>query len=180
MAENSRFSEYTTSGAFSLGLTRNQVSSLALLADGATPDWTSSVMAALERKGLAERVPAPTDYNADKIEFRATHAGLLTFALCREAGLTNYAGDPVAEELARLREELVAARHEAAEANLTARSALARLAEVEHDLENARAAARDDKLRVRVLPRDPLPELSVTDLARRHAEPFPANGIRPA
>lgn len=166
---NSRFSEYTTSGAFSLGLTRNQVSALALLEDGATAEWTSSVMSSLERKGLVERVPAPTDFNPDKFEFRMTRAGLLTSALCREAGLGNGPPDPVAAELDRLRAEIVERRQEAAEAHATARSALARLAEVELDLENERAKAQGERLRIRVLPRDPLPDLSITDLARRCA-----------
>lgn len=170
---NNRFSEYATSGAFSLSLTRNQVSSLAMLDPGGVPDWTGTYMAALERKGLVERFPAPTDHDADKYEFRATRAGLLTAALCREAGLTNGAVDPIAAELDRLRQEVIDRRHEAREARLTARSTLARLDEAEHALAIERAKTARERLPLHITRRDPTPELSREELARRAEEPTP-------
>lgn len=173
MQQNTRFSEYATSGAFSLSLTRNQVSSLAMLDRGSAFDWTSSVMAGLERKGLVERVSAPTDWSPARIEFRATRAGLLTAALCREAGLSNDDPDPTAVELARLRQEVVDCRQEAIKARATARSTLARLAEVEHNHAVERAWAAGQKLPLHVIPRDPLPELSRADLAQRAEDPAP-------
>lgn len=170
---NARFSEYATSGAFSLSLTRNQVSSLAMFDAGGVPDWSGTYMAALERKGLVERFPAPSDHDADKHEFRATHAGLLTAALCREAGLTNGAADPVAAELDRLRQEVIDRRQEAREARLTARSTLARLDEVEHALAIERAKAARERLPLYVTRRDPMPDLTREELARRAEEPAP-------
>lgn len=167
---NPRFSEYTTSGAFSFALTRNQVSSLSIL-EGGAPGYSSHIMAGLERKGLAEPFPAPTADNPEQIEFRPTLAGLLTAALCREAGLTNGAPDPVAAELAALKAEVAAARIQAADARRAARSAIARKEEAELELENAQRIARRDRPKVRILVRDPTPERSDEQLIADVQEP---------
>ena len=166
---NARFSEYTTSGAFALTLTRNQVSSLGLI-EGGAPHYTSSYMVALERKGLCERVAAPTEDDPERIEFRPTLAGLLTASLCREAGLTNGPPNPVAEELASLKSEVERARTEAAEACLCARSAMARRDELEQQLELEHAKAADRKMRLIVKHRDPRPEIGDADLRERIRE----------
>lgn len=165
---NPRFSEYATSGAFTLSLTRNQVSSLGML-DTGMPGYFGHQGAALERKGLAEAVPAPTPSNPEAVEWRATHAGLLTAALCREAGLTNGPPDPMAVELAQLRAELVTLRSQAAEACLVARSAIARRQKSELDRENDLADVLGEKMQIRLLHRDPLEELSDDDLIGRLA-----------
>lgn len=160
---NNRFSEYATSGAFTMSLTRNQVSSLAML-DGGLPQWGSTAIAGLERKGLAEPIADPDIDCPERIEYRATLAGLLTARLCKEAGLTNGAADPVASELADLKAKLEFAREDAVEARRVARSALARKDELELELQNERARNRRDKMAVRVLLRDPKPEASDAEL----------------
>jgi hypothetical protein len=166
---NSRFSEYTTSGAFSLTLTRNQVSSLGLV-EGGSPDYTANYMAALERKGLCERLAAPTDYAPDRIEFRPTLAGLLTAALCREAGLTNGPPDPVGEELFSLRAELETARKKAVEARLCAKSAMARRDQFEEELHNEQARAKGERMKLFIRVRDPRPEMPDAELRERIGE----------
>lgn len=167
---NGRFAEYATSGAFTLALSRNQVSSLIMLEGGAYCGLAPS-FAALERKGLAEAVPAPTPDNPERVEFRPTHAGLLTIALTREAGLTNGSRDPVAAELASLRAEIEARRVEAADALTLARSAMARRDELELDLQNEKAMRAGDKLTVRILRRDPIPEVPIEALRERIGTP---------
>jgi hypothetical protein len=163
---NHRFSEYATSGAFSLSLTRNQVSSLALL-EGGAHGWASNAIAALERKGLAETIPSPQDYDAEAVQYRATLPGLLVTALCREAGLTNGAPDPVSAELDALKAEVASLRLELREAKLDARSAMARKAKATEELENARRFAARDKFTVSILPRDPQPGLTDAELHER-------------
>jgi len=164
---NSRFSEYATSGAFTLSLTRNQVSALAML-EGGGPAWDSAV-AALERKGLAEPVPQPTESDPTRVEMRATRAGLLVAALTQEAGLTNGPPDPAAVELANLRAEILKMRSAVIEAEKTARSALARKAELEWELENERRKAAERRLALRIIPRDPLAGLTDAELMARFA-----------
>ena len=167
---NPRFSEYTTSGAFSLALTRNQVSSLAFL-EGGAPGYSSHIMSALERKGLAEPVAMPSTDDPERIEFRPTHAGLLTAALCREAGLSNGPPDPVAVELAALKAEIEARRIEAADARRAARSAMARKEEAELELENLKRRAQQRRLMVRILTRDPTPDRTDAQLMADIQEP---------
>lgn len=170
---NARFADYTTSGAFSLSLTRNQVSALAML-EGGDSGYMGTALAALERRGLAEPVANPGDLReADRVEMRATRAGLLVAALVREAGLTNGPPDPQAVELEALRAEVITRRQEAAEARCVARSALARKAEVEWELENERRKAAARRLELRIIPRDPTPDVSDEELRRRAAEPRP-------
>lgn len=88
-----RFAEYATSGAFSISLTRRQVSNLALLAQ---LDTTASIPGAdpLERKGLMTTLPAADDNTGFGMS-HITPAGLLVAQLCALAGLTNA---PVATE----------------------------------------------------------------------------------
>jgi len=138
---NARFSEYATSGAFSMSLSRHQVSALAMIADGAGSSWHLSD-ASLERKGLVEPVAKPSDHQDDRVEFRPTLAGLLCARLVREAGLSNGPDDPIAAELADLRRELEQRRHEAATNRDVAWSALARKEEAERELEEAQRELR--------------------------------------
>lgn len=167
---NAQFSDYVTSGAFSLTLTRNQVSALSLLEGGMEP-YLGNLMAALERKGLAEKVANPTEHDPDHTETRATLAGLLTLALCREAGLTNGPADPLAAELAGLRAEVERRRIEARTARANARSLAARLEKAEEDLFNSEARQTGGKFRVRIRLRDQQPDLPTADLIQAVQEP---------
>lgn len=168
MTVNARFADYTTSGAFSLSLTRNQVSALTML-EGGDRGYLGTALAALERRGLAEVVSDPEAGDLDRVEFRATRAGLLVAALVQEAGLTNGNPDPQAVELSLLRAEVVERRREAAEARQVARSALARKAEVEWELENERRKAAARKLEMRIIPRDPTPHFTDAELRAKAA-----------
>jgi hypothetical protein len=141
VVSNHRFAEYATSGAFNLTLARNQVSALAMIAAGASGYSVSEV--ALERKGLVEAVAKPSTHDADRIEFRPTHAGLLCLGLLVEAGLTNGAPDPVAAELAAMRAELASLRHEARDQHRLAWSAMARREETEAELVAAQRRIKD-------------------------------------
>jgi len=160
---NNRFAEYTTSGAFALNLTRNQVSTLAMLADGAE-HMSAAVAASLERKGPAEPVARPTWNNPDHVEYRATAAGLLTASLTREAGLTNGPDDAMVAELTRLRAELERRRKETADAKRCARSALARVDRLQLECDNLKSRLEGDRPRVAVLIRDPSPEVTTEEL----------------
>jgi hypothetical protein len=100
---NARFSEYVTSGAFSMTLTRTQISSLALLAANAGGPFGGS----LERKGLAE--PIASAIADDRVEWRITGAGVLVMAMLFEAGLTNTGKDAAAAEVDQLNNALSAA-----------------------------------------------------------------------
>ena len=178
---NPRFAEYATSGAFSLALTRNQASSLAMLADGGhAPLALYGQSGSLERKGLVEILPHPTEHQPDACEYRPTHAGLLLAALLREAGLSNGPPDPVAAELASLRAQLAEARQVAVEARIAGRSARARQEAAERATEAAKLevrrledVARGLRLKPGVGPyqaqpivtlRDPTPNRSEADL----------------
>jgi hypothetical protein len=167
---NVRFQEYATSGAFSLGLTRNQVSTLDMIDRGAH-QHVATFVGSLERKGLVEAVPAPTVHNPDAVEHRLTQAGLLTVALVREAGLTNAAPDPISTEMTALRDEVARARKAEAVAKRDAYAAMARLERAELDLENEQALRRHEKQKVRILRRDPTPEVSNADLRERIGAP---------
>lgn len=173
---NPRFSDYVTSGAFSLTLTRNQIAGLGQLnADGAGYVHNA---ATLERKGLIEILPRPDRWQEDRTEFRLTRAGLLCLAMLGEAGLSNdRAADPVAGEFQAMRDELVALREEASAARQTARAAIARREEAETELENAQRRIRElrtgkhERLTLNfVRIRDPLPEISDAELKARAEE----------
>lgn len=181
---NPRFAEYTTSGAFSMALTRNQVAGLAMLEGGVTATY-SLLVAGLERKGLCAPIAGPYG-EAEHLEYRATHAGLLLMALTREAGLTNGSADPVAAELADLTAQLNTAREDARESRHRGRSAMARMQEVERELEAVKrdlALARTELetgLRLKEPPgerawtlrlRDPRPEMSDAELRASLQEP---------
>lgn len=162
---NARFSDYSTSGAFAIGLSRHQVASLAMIANGGSDGVFVANAPALERKGLAEMVAAPKPWNAEGTEWRATLAGLFVARLLSEAGLTNGPPDPVAAEFADLRAQLEAARQEVAEAQQRATSAFARLDEARQDLELERARTdRDYRPKLIIKVRDPRPDLEEVDL----------------
>lgn len=161
---NAKFSEYATSGALTVALSRNQISALALVQGGAA-DWTHTSVEALVRKGLVEAFANPSVDAPDRVEYRATAAGLLVMGLVREAGLSNeFDGDQVAAELASLRAALSAARMAEVNAKRFARAALARKELAEARLDDARREANGDKMALRILLRDPLPEWSDADL----------------
>lgn len=104
---NPRFSEYVTSGAFNLSLSRHQVSAIGMMVGAGASPFSG---AALERKGLAEAVSKPSFGGDDGYEFRLTNAGLICARLLCEAGLSNGPEDPAAVELAAMRAELEAER----------------------------------------------------------------------
>ncbi|MGH7018568.1 MAG: hypothetical protein ACREEY_01730 [Brevundimonas sp.] len=160
---NFRFQEYTTSGAFNLSLSRTQVAALHRIATGGD-HYGCTATAALERKGLIEALAAPEDYSPDRREFRATAAGLLCATLLAEAGLTQGPRDAMAQEIAALQAEVEDRRAEAHTARTAARSALARLDQAELDLTNERARSVGGKLRVPMTRRDPIPEVSRSEL----------------
>lgn len=161
---NARFEEYSTSGAFTLALTRNQVSALSMM-EGGGPWSAMPGVNSLERKGLAEAVPAPVDWSSTQYEFRPTMAGLLTIRLLREAGLVNGGDDPVRAELDALRKEIVARRTEAHWHRKLARSALSRKDSADLELDNLRQRAAGQRMTIRLINEDPLPEFSDSDLA---------------
>ena len=163
---NTRFSDYVTSGAFHLSLTRNQISALALTAVG---DGGYAHADALERKGLCQRVPAAY---GDGEEVRLTAAGALCLSLLAEAGLTNNGASALAAEVESLARELAAARKMVRDSALRARSAFARKDEAERrvaELERALSAAQSN-IRLKddvphnhkpvIMLKDPLPDLS--------------------
>lgn len=144
---NQRFAEYATSGAFQMSLSRHQVSALAMIASGAGDFRFGMTGGGLERKGLIETVAHPEfsmghGDGLDRVEYRASLAGLLVARLLTEAGLSNGPPDPVAAELATLRAEVEGRRLEVAKARCDARSALARMQEAEHELKDAKREAQ--------------------------------------
>lgn len=147
---NARFQEYVTSGAFTLALSRNQISALGLFAsgEGRTVGMSDSV---LERKGLVEPVAAPEPRDMGRVEYRPTLAGFLCMDMLREAGLANYGGNALAGELATLRKEIEERRTEAATWREKAISAMSRKAGAEHDLEDANAEIERLRTSVRAL-----------------------------
>ncbi len=135
---NARFQEYVTSGTFTLTLSRNQVAALSLIANGEGRSLGVSD-SILERKGLVEPVAAPEMRHLDNIEFRPTLAGFLCMEMLREAGLINFAGNAVANEVAALRAEIAKRRLEAATSCEKMISVLARKDVAEFDLAEATA-----------------------------------------
>lgn len=172
---NPRFSDYVTSGAFVMSLTRNQISGLSTVC-ASGEGWIPNA-ASLERKGLVELLPAPGKFEAERTEYRATRAGLLCAALIYEAGLSNGPPDPVAAEFDAMRAEMLACRQEAKEARLCARSSLARLGEAEAELKNALGeiarlkTGQHQKLQMHFRVRDPLPDVSDDVLRQMALEP---------
>lgn len=183
---NPRFSEYVTSGAFHLSLSRHQVSAIGMMVGAGASPFSG---AALERKGLAEAVSKPSFGGDDGYEFRLTNAGLICARLLCEAGLSNGPEDPAAVELAAMRGELVETREQINDLRQRLTSAMARKAEVEQELAAAQRRLvdqsgcyprlreefrRQDPYRVEVRLKDPLPHLTdeevLSGAPTRHAE----------
>lgn len=179
---NSRFSDYVTSGAFSLSLTRNQISLLSMAVGGGI-GATAATAAALERKGLIAPLAGPNHGLRDECaseEWRVNAAGILVVSLLAEAGLVNGGEDAAAREVDALRAELDAARRSAAESGARAWSALSRLKQAEQEIDELRACAKTVQLREHcerrgirlkrdrlITPRDPMPEVPTEELERR-------------
>ncbi|RUM97894.1 hypothetical protein EET67_09755 [Pseudaminobacter arsenicus] len=165
---NARFSDYVTSGAFSLTLTRNQISELALAAGGERRIYGAS--ASLERKGLIEPVASRTEDNPlheqddQQIEYRLTGAGGLTLALLAQAGLSNSGTDVLAREVDDLRQQLSDANQRAHDAALRTRSMFARLEKAKEKIAQLQAQLAGDKLPILITPADPLPEVPTENL----------------
>lgn len=129
-APNYAFQDYATSGAFQLSLTRRQVAELGqVLSDPLRACYVGGCADALLRKGLLVAITGAPQGLASQTppEYRPTLAGLHVAALCRIAGLSQGAADPVAGEIAALQAELSAARAAQREAQLDARSLAVRL-----------------------------------------------------
>lgn len=161
---NSRFSDYVTSGAFNMALTRGQIADLSSLAEkGASyvDRW-----GALERRGLIERIPDVSDHlgNWDKEQWRLTAVGALVLNLLFEAGLSNRGGAALAAECEALRAQLAAASLAATDARKRLRSMHARFEKSQLKVEHLEASASRDKFPIRITPRDPMPEATVTEL----------------
>lgn len=165
---NARFSDYVTSGAFSLTLTRNQIAELALAAGGDRHVYGAS--AALERKGLIEPIPPAAKANPlhepddQLIEWRLTAAGALTLSLIHQAGLSNSGADALAREVDDLRARLGEANQRAHVAALKTRSMHARLAIAEERVAQLEARIASEKFPIHITPRDPLPDVPTEEL----------------
>ncbi|RWQ12368.1 hypothetical protein [Mesorhizobium sp.] len=176
---NARFSEYVTSGAFNMTLTRSQISTLAMLASGAS-EWGG---ASLERKGLAS--PIASSLADDRVEWRITGAGTILMSLLFEAGLTNSGRDAAAAEVDRLNSALATANETVRDVRKKTWSMYAKLEKVEIENENLkrRLTALESELEypgVRLKPefadrgpvefapiitaRDPFPDTPAADL----------------
>jgi len=153
---NVRFSDYVTSGAFQMALTRSQIAALSMIVGGEDRYVPSG--SALERKGLI--APVEGKREGLPLEYRLTAAGALTLALLHQAGLTNDGADVMAREMEALRAELDMARKEAKRADERARSLNAKLAKIAFDIRVKEARTSGNKLPCAMLPRDPLPEMS--------------------
>ncbi|RWF02970.1 hypothetical protein [Mesorhizobium sp.] len=165
---NARFSDYVTSGAFSLTLTRNQISELAFAAGGERRLY--GVTGSLERKGLIEPINARPEKDAlfehdeQHLEWRLTGAGALTLSLLAQAGLSNAGADIAAREIDDLRQSLSQANAIAHDANLRVRSMHARLEEANAYIGRLEARLAGDKIPIVIVPADPLPDVSVENL----------------
>jgi hypothetical protein len=156
---NQRFSDYVTSGAFNLSLSRNQISELAMLGDG--PQGFVNRAETLERRGLIEAVPQRTETHFDSggLEYRLTSAGLLVVQLLHAAGLTNQGEATLAREVDALRAELAAAREGEAKAVRLARSFLSRLKWLQLRSKQRREREKGERITIRVLLRDGHPDV---------------------
>lgn len=159
---NPRFSEYVTSGAFNMSLTRGQIADLSSLAEkGAcyVDRW-----GALERRGLIERIADVSGGSWDSEQWRLTSVGALVLNLLFEAGLSNRGGAALAAECEALRSQLAAASAAATDSRRRLRSMHARFDEAQLALEQAEALSARDKLPIRITARDPMPEATVEQL----------------
>ena len=94
------FQDYTTSGAFSLALTRSQIATLALCFGG-LPSM-SAAAGSLARKGLIKRLGEDDNVG----ELRLTVPGLHVLMLLQMAGLTNAPADLLDAEIETLQTRL--------------------------------------------------------------------------
>lgn len=160
---NARFSDYVTSGAFSLTLTRNQISELSFAMGGERRVFGAS--ASLERKGLIEPVHARVEENPlheqdeQSLEWRLTGAGALVLSLLAQAGLSNSGSDALAREVDDLRAKLAEANQRAHDAALRTRSMFARLEKASEKIAQLQSKLDGEKFPIVVTPRDPLPEI---------------------
>lgn len=165
---NARFSDYVTSGAFSLTLTRNQISELAFAAGGERRVFGAS--SALERKGLIEPIPGSVEENPlheqdyHLPEWRLTAAGALTLSLLAQAGLSNSGADLMAREIDDLRAGLAGANARAHDAALRVRAMHARFEKAKAQIAVLEARMAGEKIPISITPSDPLPEVATEDL----------------
>jgi len=136
MSGNPAFAEYVTSGAFTLTLSRHQISALAMCVGG-DPLLFDGTASALLRKGLVTQVAVPREFGEEGVEFRPTLAGLLALQLLAEAGLGNQS-NAIAVELELLRGQLETARRETIDARERAWSCATRQDEAQAELETFR------------------------------------------
>lgn len=131
------FTEYTTSGAFSLNLTRNQISAMVMVSGGAEAAPYGNTFASLQRRGIMGL------FRADNggLEYRLTGIGLLVLNLVRQTDLTNGAPDPIAEEIDSLNAKLEKAREVAQQLAADCWDMKARVEYAERAVAEARALA---------------------------------------
>lgn len=154
---NQKFSDYVTSGAFNLSLSRNQIAQLSMMADG--PETFVHRGESLERRGLIEAMPRRTehDYQDEALEYRLTAAGLLTVQMLHAAGLTNQGEATLVREVELLRAEVVRARESERRAIMLAQSFRSRLKWLQDRMARLKDHARGDKIGIRLLRRDKNP-----------------------
>lgn len=167
---NARFSDYVTSGAFQMALTRNQIATLSLMVGG---DKHIPSPGALQRKGLIEPVMGNFDGYGEidsRIEWRLTAAGALALALLNEAGLTNSGADTVAHEIDDLHKQIEAARLESANTLFAALSLHAKLKQAEQTIAIREAQLNGEKIPIHITPQDPMPNKSADEVLREVQE----------
>lgn len=163
---NPNFSDYVTSGAFNMSLTRGQIAELSSLAEAGgryVDRW-----GALERRGLIERLPGASDWVSHfeaPTEWRLTAAGVLVVNLLFEAGLSNRGGAGLARECDALRAQLAAANLALNETRQKLRSIYARHEKLRLSIQQAEDSAAGDRITIRITPRDPLPDATLAELA---------------
>lgn len=163
---NQRFSDYVTSGAFDLKLTRRQIERLEQLARDPQPflGWDTTAHS-LRRKGLVEEIAAPSPQNEEGRQARLSGAGLLAVAMLAEAGLIPAElRDVAAREHERTLEELERRRRQECEARQRAQSAIARMEEAQIAHENYKRFTEGRKAIIPLSHKDPRPDISNEDL----------------
>jgi len=124
------FREHVTSGAFTLSLSRSQVSMLTMIAEVGDVHGAHTHRA-LHNKGLVTTITSEDG----RIEYRLTEAGVYALKLAKLADLVNGAPDPVTEELSSLRHQLDAARRGALQLAQDCWNLKARLDRAEYGIE---------------------------------------------
>jgi len=102
-----RFADYATSGAFQIGLTRGQITTLMQIAGGDYSPYPQTSIYALERKGLTQTVESS---GLSAAQVRPTAAGILVAQLCAMAGLTNSTIPELAQHVDNLTDEIAQMR----------------------------------------------------------------------